>query len=74
MNHGMINFDTPSNVVQNISRCDRFLHVEVVVAGKVCVQNEFFDFVVLRIEQNILKLALMKISFIKECMTTFCST
>ena len=39
-----------------------FLHVEVVVAGKVCVQNEFFDFVVLRIEQNVLKLPLIKIS------------
>ena len=61
MNHDMINFDTPSNVVQNISRCDRFLHVEVVVARKVCVQNEFFHFVVLCIEENVLKLDLVKI-------------
>ena len=32
------------------------------MAGEVCVQNEFFDFVVLCIEQNVLKLHLIKIS------------
>ena len=34
-----------------------FLHVEVVVAGKVGVQNEFLDFIVLRIKENVLKLS-----------------
>ena len=59
MNHDMMNFDTTSKIAHN--RCDRFLHVEVVVARKVCVQNEFFHFVVLCIEENVLKLDLVKI-------------
>ena len=44
-----------------------FLHVEVVVAGKVGVQNEFLDFIVLRIKENVLKLShLGKPSFVKK--------
>ena len=39
-----------------------FLHVEVVVAGKVGVQNEFLDFIVLRIKENVLKLSHNRVS------------
>ena len=68
MNHDMMNFDTTSKFAHN--RCDRFLHVEVVVSGEVCVQNEFFHFVVLRIEENVLKWALVKICNVMKAGVT----